>query len=188
MIMILGTTGYVLLGVGAVVLAILFWIVTMRRTVVRLDRLSAEAEAVVDLALSRRFDILSNMMAIVHGVGIPTEPLNAFVAWPDGIPSGAMIADKALFAVGMDRLKETLVALSETDALSKAPRFHELAAGLSNSEQRLRAAVRMYNAAVHHRNVFLFTFPQKLITDALGLDRKAAFDIVRDAKSTEQRN
>jgi LemA protein len=173
--------------IGAVVL-VLLWIVGMYNRLIRLRQHVRESWSNVDTELKRRYDLIPNLVETVRGYAAHEQRvLEAVIAARNkavasqGSPHQQATDENAL--VGTLR---QLFALSEGYPELKASRnFLELQQQLANTEDRIQAARRFYNANVRDLNARVEMFPSNLLARACGFTKAEFFEIEEaDARHT----
>ena len=163
-----------------VLLLVLIWIVAMYNALVRLRQHCKESWSGIDTELRRRYDLIPNLVETVKGYAAHErqtlerviEARNRALA-STGSPQSQAKDENAL--VGMLR---QLFALSEGYPELKASRnFLQLQQELANTEDRIQAARRFYNANVRDLNTHVEVFPSNLVASALGFTKQEFFEI-----------
>jgi LemA protein len=155
----------VLLIVLLVVAAIGGFSVLSHNRFVRQQQLVVESWRQVDVELRRRADLVGNLAALLaghaaHERAVVEDVLKARkrVLEPDGGPAGAAEKDVEMSAA-LSRLVQTAESYQRVTADS---RFIEVCGQLRDTEDRIAAARRFYNANVRAYNTRLATMPSAL--------------------------
>ena len=171
------TVVYIVIGV--VVLFGLAVVISYNRFVSQRN-LIRNSWANIDTELKRRYDLIPNLVETVKGYAShERETLEAVVrarsaaAAATGSPAEQAAAEGPL--VGALR---QLFALSERYPDLKANQnFLELQAELSNTEDRLQASRRFYNANVQQYNRRVQAFPSNVIAGAFKFSEEQFFEV-----------
>jgi len=175
---------YVVLGVIALVL--LFSIGTYN-ALVRLRQHVRESWSAIDTELKRRYDLIPNLVETVKGYAAhEKETLDAVIqartraVASTGSP-GQQAADEAPLVQALGRLFAVAEAYPELKANQN---FLELQRELGNTEDRIQASRRFYNANVRELNTRVEVFPSNLIASTFRFQREEFFEIEEMARET----
>ena len=168
---------YVALGLIAVAL---IWTVATYNALVRLRQQCRESWSSIDTELRRRYDLIPNLVETVKGYAAhEQQTLQAVVE----------ARNRAVGSVGSPRSQAKdenelvgavrgLFALAEGYPDLKASRnFLKLQDELANTEDRIQAARRFYNANVRDINTRIEVFPSNLIAGAFNFKPQEFFEI-----------
>lgn len=160
--MLQGTIGVVILSVIAIIL--LFVLFTYNKFV-RLMINTKEAWADIDVQLKRRYDLIPNLVNTVKGYA--THEREAFEkvteARSQAMQAGTP-AEKGQAENMLSGALKSLFAVSEAYPDLKANQnFLELQRELSDTENKLQASRRFYNANVRDLNTSIEMFPGNII-------------------------
>jgi len=155
-----------------VVLGLLAWAVWIFNRLVRLRNRVRSAWGDIDVQLTRRHDLVPQLVAAVAAYASHEQALLTHVtelrAAAVGTVSPARLADlEASLEQGLGRL----VALAEDyPVLQASENFLALQRGLSDVEEHLQYARRFYNGAVRDLNDRVAQFPDLLVARAFGYE------------------
>jgi LemA protein len=170
----------ILLIVIGIVVAFLLWIAFMYNSLVRLRVQCKESWAGIDTELKRRYDLIPNLVETTKGYAKHEqetfqkviEARNRAIA-STGSPQAQAKDENVL--VGSLR---QLFALSENYPDLKANQnFLQLQSELANTEDRIQAARRFYNANVRDLNTRIEIFPSNVIAGTFGFNKEEFFEI-----------
>ncbi len=162
--------------IGVVALVAIFVVVGYNRLV----RLRNEADtgwSNIDVQLQRRADLIPNLVETVrayaaHERGVFEEVTRARAALQQaGSPGTAAEANEGL-TVAIGRLFAVAEAYPE---LKASENFLSLQEDLTDTEDKISAARRYYNATVMRFNTGVQTFPWLLVASPLGFDAREFF-------------
>ncbi|MFA6800913.1 MAG: LemA family protein [Acholeplasmataceae bacterium] len=157
--------GYVII-VLVLVFIIVSWMIStinaFRRMQVKID----ESESSIDVALTKRYDLLSKMFAATKGyMKHEKETLTQVVAMRQPGHS-ASIQDKQEFANQMTRGLEAInVVVEQYPDLKASTNVAKLQDSTSEVEENLQAARRVYNSNVSVYNQKVVVFPSNVIAN-----------------------
>lgn len=168
-----------LLVIGLVVVIVLVWAIATYNGFVRLRNLVQEAWRQIDVELHRRHDLIPNLVETVRGYAghertVFDEVTRARAAATAPGSSPAQQADQEnQLTAALGRL----FAVAEAyPALRAAEAFTRLQAELTNTEDRVAAGRRFYNATVRRLNTRTETFPANVIATMFGFRRAEYFE------------
>ena len=169
-----------LLVVGGMVLFALIWVVATYNGLVRLRLHCKESWADIDTELRRRYDLIPNLVETVKGYAAhEREVLQAVIeartkaAGSHGSPS-QQAADENMLVGALGQL----MAISEDYPDLKAnENFLQLQTELANTEDRIQAARRFYNANIRDLNTRISIFPSSVIANMFKFQPGEFFEI-----------
>ena len=144
-----------------IILLIVFWCVStvngFRKKEIRVQ----EGLCGVEVALTKRYDMLTKMLDTAKGYMKHENELFTKVATlRRGMSAGELNAAKQQ----MDTLSDRLFAVAEGyPELQSSEAFAELQRGIRDAEEHLQAARRLYNTNVTAYNTAIAMFPAKLL-------------------------
>ncbi len=164
--------------IGAVLLIVVFWYIGVMNQLRQLELKVQEAESGIDVALTKRFDMLSKMLQTTKGYAKhEAETLEKVVKWRSGIPQTATVKEKEEFLKQMNTVAQGInVVVEKYPDLKANTVFLELQSAVANTEEHLQAARRLYNANVTRINTIIVTFPQSIVAKRINMARKAYFE------------
>jgi len=170
---------WIILGLVAIiivaVIAIFNGLVTLRN---RAD----EAWSDIDVQLKRRYDLIPNLVETVKGYAAHEKEVfenvtkartAAMAAEQAGDPK--KIAEAENFLTGA---LKTLFAVAENyPQLRATENFQKLQDELTDTENKIEAARRFYNANVRDFNIRIEIFPHNIVAKLFGFQKKAFFEV-----------
>lgn len=179
------------LVLGVVVLIVLMWGVAQYNGFVRLRNLVQESWRQIDVELHRRHDLIPNLVETVKGYAAHERSLfeevtaaRAAAAQPASGPAEQAAREDALSgALGR------LFAVAEAyPALRASENFAQLQGELTNTEDRIAAGRRFYNANVRAMNTKVETFPSNLVAGMFGFTQQEYFETTDAARTAPRVN
>jgi LemA protein len=169
---------YVVFGIIAFIILIVLWYIGIMNRLRQVDLKVQEAESGIDVALTKRFDVLSKLLETTKGYAKhEVETLEKVVKWRGGIPQNASLKDKEDFMTQLNTVASGLNVVVENYPVLKADSlFKELQLAVSNTEEHLQAARRLFNANITQLNTIIVTFPQSIVANAIHMDKRAYFE------------
>ena len=168
---------YILL---AIVLVVFVWAIATYNTLVRLRQHCREAWASIDTELQRRYDLIPNLVAAVKGYAAHeratleavVEARNRAVA-STGSPESQAKDENEL----VQSVRRLLAVVERYPDLKASENFLALQKELANTEDRIQAARRFYNANVRDINTRIEVVPSNVIAQMLRFAREEFFQI-----------
>lgn len=169
----------VLIIVGIIVIMILWWICTsnkMKRMTIKID----ESLSGIDVALTKRYDVLTKMIEVVKGYAKhEKETLFEIVK----IRKEMSLSDKVIENQKMDNnLQKINVLVENYPDLKASSNFMELQKAIMDVEEHLQASRRLYNSNVTLYNDLIMTFPSNIVAKANKMVSKDYFKADNEQK------
>jgi len=168
---------YILIGLGVLVLV---WLAGTYNGLVRLRQHVRESWSGIDTELKRRYDLIPNVVETVKGYAAHerevlervTEARGRAVA-STGSPA-SQARDENLLVGALSRL----FAVSEGyPDLKASESFLQLQQELVNTEDRIQAARRFFNANVRDLNTRVESFPSNLVAGMFHFGKEEFFEV-----------
>jgi len=164
-----------------IALVIVMWAVVQYNAMVKLRNLVQESWRQIDVELQRRHDLIPNLVETVKGYAThERETLEAVVkaravAAEPGSSPGQQAEQENVLTQALGKL----FALAEQYPDLKANQnFLHLQGELTNTEDRIAAGRRFYNANVRAMNTKVETFPTTLVASTFGFTREEYFEVI----------
>ena len=170
----------VLALVVVIIVVIGLWAVTTYNGLIRLRNRVQEAWQQIDVELTRRHDLIPNLVETVKGYAThERETLDAVVrARAAATAPGASVAQQAQSEGELSQALGRLMAISEAYPDLKANQnFLSLQSELSSTEDRIAAGRRFYNANVRELNTKVETVPSNVIAGVGNIGRAEYFEV-----------
>jgi LemA protein len=171
--------------VGGLVLLLLIWFIATYNTFVRLRQHVKESWSGIETELKRRYDLIPNLVETVKGYAKhEREVLEAVIqartqaANSHGSPA-EQARDENMLA---GSLKQLFAVAEGYPDLKASENFLALQQQLGNTEDRIQAARRFYNANVRDLNTRLQVFPSNLVGRMFGIQKAEFFEIEEAAQ------
>ena len=147
----------------------------LNRALVKID----EANSGIDVALTKRYDVLTKMIDVVKGY---TKYEQETIFKTVELRQGMTIQEKNDANATMEENFTKIAALAENYPDLKANEtYKELQLSIADVEEHLQAARRLYNSNVSIYNQKIVTFPSSIIANSKGMTKKDFF-IAEDKK------
>jgi LemA protein len=169
-----------------VVIAVpLIWFAATYNRLVRTRQHMSESWHDIDVELKRRYDLIPNLVETVKGYAAHERAtLEQVVALRNravastGSPA-SQATDESALLLGL----RGVFAISERYPQLKADaNFRALQDELANTEDRIAAARRFFNANVRELNQICQTFPTSVVASMFGIQPSTYFELTSDAE------
>lgn len=136
-----------------------------------------EAESGIDVALTKRFDLLTKMVSATKGYAEHERKTLESVVSMRQPAHGAPIGEKQAFANQLsDTMARLNVVVEQYPQLRASENFAKLQTASSEVEENLQAARRVYNANVSYYNQKIVVFPSSMIANWKGFAKRDFFE------------
>ncbi len=172
-------------AVGILALAIL-WFVTSYNGLVNAQVTVDEKSAVIDTMLTRRADLIPNLVNTVKGYAAYEQEVYTEIAAARAKLNGATDTEDRLEAnADLDAALSRLLVIVERYPELKADRqFNTLMDQLEGAENRISTARVDYNAAAKNYNARIRRFPSNLIALMFDFDTRDMYEAPANDKET----
>ena len=159
----------VLIIIAVVVISIIVMSNNLNKALVKID----EASSGIDVALTKRYDVLTKMIETVKGYAKHEKEVLFDVV---KIRKGMTIEEKNEANKQMDETMSKINVLAENyPDLKASENFKTLQDSITDVEEHLQAARRLYNANISSYNQMIVTFPISIIAGTKGLSKREFF-------------
>ena len=154
----MGIGGTVALIVVALIVVVALWYISTMNGLRQLEVKVNEAESGIDVALTKRFDVLTKMVGAVKGYAKHEaktfENVTKFMGKMNAVQSGINVQVEAY------------------PELKAQKSFMGLQNSITDVEEHLQAARRLYNSNVSTINSRIVTFPTSFVAGKIGMTKK----------------
>lgn len=172
---------YIVLAVLGV---ILLWVIVAYNSFVSLVNQTKNAWADIDVQLKRRASLIPNLVEVVKGYakhekGVFEEVTKARSALVNAKnPPQAAAAENML----TNALKSLFAVAEAYPALQASENFSKLQDDLTDTENKIEASRRFYNANVRDLNIKIEIFPNNIIAGIFNFQKQTFFEADEEAK------
>lgn len=168
--------------VGVVVVLLIFWYVGTYNGI-KVSKLKVEeALSGIDVALTKRYDVLVKMLDVVKGYQKHEKELLMEIV---NLRSGMSMQERNQANQKMNEIAGQIRILAENyPELKSSNNFIELQKTIVDVEEHLQAARRLYNANVTEYNKRIITFPNSIVANIMNA-RKEMFFAADEAKRAD---
>lgn len=165
---------YVIIGIVVVILIIVIWYIStsnkLNRAVVKID----ESLSGIDVALTKRYDVLTKMIDVVKSYA-KHEKETIFEVIK--LRKDMSIKERNDANHAMDEnFKKISVVAENYPELKSSENYKTLQQSIADVEEHLQAARRLYNSNVSLYNQLLVSFPTSSIAKNKGMIKKEFFE------------
>ena len=158
--------------------------VVFYNSLVSLKNRAKEAWADIAVQLKRRYDLIPNLVNIVKGYATHERELFEKVTQARANAIGAQgVADKAQAENQLTGALKSLFAVSENyPDLKASTNFLELQRELTDTENKVQASRRFYNANVRDLAIKIESFPSNIVAKIFNFKKMDLFEIAEQAQ------
>ncbi len=164
--------------IGILVLLILY-IIYLYNSLVKMRFRVKEGESDIEVQLKRRHDLIPNLIETVKGYAAHEKTVfeNVTQARAQAIGAHSM-HEKAQAENMLSQTLKTLFALAENYPELKAnANFLEFQRELADTENKIQASRRFYNANVRDYNIAIDSFPTNIVASIFNFQKADFFDM-----------
>jgi len=163
----------ILAAIVAVIALPLFWWIKTSNGFKRRQIKITEALSGIEVALTKRFDMLTKQLDVAKGYAAHEKTLFADVIQ---LRQGMNVGELSHAAGQMDAMASRLNVVAEAyPQLRSSEVFVQLQGGIRDAEEHLQAARRLYNSNVTGFNTALQVFPSSIVGKSMKLSEEAFF-------------
>ncbi len=168
-----------------IIAAIVLILIVLFNSLVRGRNQVDEAWSDIDVQLKRRYDLIPNLVETVKGYAKHESGVFEEVTKARAAAMGAGTMDEKLKDENMlsGTLKSLFAVAEAYPELKANQNFMQLQSDITDTEDKIQAARRFYNANVRDYNTKLQTFPGNVIASMFNFTRREFFGI--DEKGPE---
>lgn len=163
----------------------LVWLVANYNRMARVRQHIRESWADIDVELKRRYDLIPNLVATVKGYAAHEQDVLQRLmelrsrAMDNHGPAASQAAEESALLLG---LKQLFVRVEAYPDLRADSHFLALQQELANTEDRIAAARRFFNANVREMNQLCQSFPTNLVARWFGFHTEDYFELSDEAE------
>jgi LemA protein len=163
----------------AIVVVLILFLVGIYNGMVRARNRVDEAWSGIDVQLKRRHDLIPNLVETVKGYAAHEAGVFEAVTQARAAAMGAQGPAESAKAEGvLSSALGRLFAVAEAyPQLRATENFQQLQAELTNTEDQIAGARRIYNGNVQDYNTRIQTFPAAIVAGTFGFTKREFFEI-----------
>lgn len=161
--------------------------VAIYNKLVRLRTQATEAWSDIDVQMKRRYDLIPNLVETVKGYMTHEKETLEKVTQMRAAAMGATNPhDQAQAENMLSQTLKSLFAVAESYPDLKANQnFMELQRELTDTENKIQASRRFYNANVRDLNIAIETFPSNIFANIFGFKKKEFFELAENEQAAK---
>ncbi|MCP4291324.1 MAG: LemA family protein [bacterium] len=159
---------------------ILIWVIVIYNNLVKTRQMVRESWSGIDTELKRRYELIPNLVEVVKGYAAHEKDLFETVtearnkaAASNGDARSQALSERKL----VDGVRQLLAVQESYPELKASQHYLELQAELSNTEDRIQAARRFFNANVRDLNTLVESFPTNALAGAFNFEKEPFFEV-----------
>jgi len=167
-----------------VVVAVAFWVIVVYNKLITLRNRVDEAWSDIDVQLKRRYDLIPNLVETVTGYAThERSTLEKVIAARTAAMQATDRHDKAEAENALSQTLKSLFAVAENyPDLKASQNFLQMQDDLKDTEDKIQAARRFYNANVRDFNTKIQVFPNNVVAAQLKFSKYEFFEISQPAE------
>ncbi len=145
----------------AAVLLVIYWVISTTNGFKRKEIRIGESLSGIEVALTKRYDMLTKLLDVTKGYAAHEKELFATVV---NLRHGMSIGEMNKAEHQIEELSSKIFAVAENyPTLRSSEAFAELQKGIRDAEEHLQAARRLHNSNVKQYNTAISMFPSSLL-------------------------
>ena len=162
----------------------LIWLWATYNGLITLKNRTNEAWSDIDVQLKRRYDLIPNLMETVKGYAAQEKEVFTKVTEARAKAMQAQgLGDKSKAENMLSETLKSLFAVTENyPDLKSSQNFLDLQTQLTDTEDKIQAARRFYNANVRDLNTKIEQFPTNMIAGMVGASKREFFQALSEEK------
>jgi LemA protein len=167
-----------------IIVVIVLWFVGVYNKLITLRTRTEEAWSDIDVQTKRRYDLIPNLVETVKGYAKHEKEVFEKVTQARTAAMGATSLDDRAKSEGMltDTLKSLFAVAESYPDLKASENFTKLQDELTDTEDKIEAARRFYNANVRDLNISIQTFPSNVVANMFKFMKKELFETKTEAE------
>lgn len=168
----------------AIVLVILFYVLTTYNGLVGSKNIVDEAFSTMDVYLKKRWDLIPNLVETVKGYAKhESETLEKVIALRNGAYNNMSVDEKMEVNKQLSSGISKLIAVAESYPDLKANQnFTDLSKELSKIEEDIANSRKYYNGTVRNFNNKVMMFPGNIVANMFGFKKANMFEAAEEEK------
>ena len=160
--------------IAIVVAVVLLWFIvtsnSLNKAIVKIE----EADSGIDVALTKRYDVLTKMLDTVKGYAKHEKEV---IIETIQLRKGMTMEEKNVANTKMNEAFSKLNVVAENyPDLKASENFTVLQQSITDVEEHLQAARRLYNANISSFNQMIVSFPTSIVAGMKNLTKKEFFE------------
>lgn len=175
----------IVIGIVAVIVLLVIIIAGIYNGLVKLKTRVEEAWSDIAVQLKYRLDLIPNLVSTVKGYAKHEEDVFAKVTEARaGLMNAKGVAETAQADSALQSTLKSLFAVAEAYPELKAnENFKDLQQKLTDTEDKIQASRRFYNAGVRDLNTKIDSFPTNIIASMFKFEKREFFEVADRAEA-----
>lgn len=162
---------------------IVCWCISIYNRIKRLYIKIGEADSGIDVALNKRYNVLTKMIDVVKSY---TKYENETIMKTIKLRSNMSILEKVKVNDELNKTFDRVTVIAENyPELKSSDNYKVLQNAIIDVEDHLQAAIRIYNSNVSRYNQVISVFPNNVIAKNNGFSEKSFFELETEKKDIE---
>ena len=171
---------HIFIAIGVILLIFIIWYIAvlnkLNRTIIKIE----EALSGIDIALTKRYDVITKMVEVVKGyTKHEKEILFKIIKMRENL---SLIEKSSLNKAMDENMQKVNIVVEKYPDLKANENFKELQKAIVDVEEHLQASRRCYNANVSIYNQLIVSFPINLVAKNKKMTKKDFFEIEESKK------
>lgn len=168
----------------ALVVLFLLWLIATYNSLVTLKNRTDEAASDIDVQTKRRYDLIPNLIETVKGYAKQEQTvfLKVTEARANAMKAQGMVEKGQTENVLSEALKSIFAVAENYPDLKSSANFLDLQTQLTDTEDKIQASRRFYNANVRDINIKIEVFPTSIFAGMLGYAKREFFEVANQAE------
>ncbi|MBR2289146.1 MAG: LemA family protein [Clostridia bacterium] len=169
-----------------VIALLMIWVIAEHNTIKRLQNKVKQSRSGIDVALTKRFDLIPNLIECVKGYCAHEEKVlqELTKARTDYLSSKSLKDGEVV----NNKTRDVLMLAEKYPNLKASSNFLELQSALERTENSLSAARRLYNGDVTIYNTKIQTFPGNIFAGFMGAKEEKVFEAEQAVRANTKVN
>ncbi len=171
---------WIILGLAAILIV---WAIAVFNRLIALNVRCDEASSDIEVQLKRRYDLIPNLVESVKGYASHEKELfeNVTKARSEAINAKGMKEKAEAENVLSGALKSVFAVAENYPDLKANENFLKLQQELTDTEDKIQASRRFYNANVRDFNIAIAVFPSSIVANMKGYINRELFELGEEA-------
>lgn len=172
---------YIILGI---VVVILLWFAATYNRLIAAKNATDTSWSDIDVQLKRRYDLIPNLMETVKGYAGHEKSVFENVTKARAVAMGAKTPGEHAAAENMltETLKSLFAVAESYPELKASANFMQLQTELRDTEDKVQAARRFYNANVRDWNTLIQSVPTNIVANVMKFSAREFFEVAGAAE------
>lgn len=169
-----------------VVLLVVTWPIRLHNRLVSMQTVVTESWRGVDIELARRWDLIPQLVSVAKAFAKhEAQLLERLVALRSDAPHDSVAEETQRESELGDALSAVRIVAEQYPKLQSSKQYARVMSAISDTEDRIAAARRLYNGNVSRYNAALRSFPTSAMARRTGMEPADFFELDEPARKSE---